>query len=107
EISRYEPNYIDVRVSTDAPTLLVLSEIYYPGGWQAFIDDKEVKIHNVNHILRGVVAPAGTNTVHFKLEPATYKTSKAMMTGSIAIVYTALLLGLLPVIRQFVKKNNS
>ncbi|MBN1561080.1 YfhO family protein [candidate division KSB1 bacterium] len=104
-ISRYEPNYIDVNISTDEQTLLVLSEIYYPAGWQAFIDDREVEIYKVNHILRGVLVPAGSNTVHFKLEPATYKISVAMMAGSITIVYAALLIGLLPIIRKFGKRS--
>ncbi len=105
EITRYEPNYVDVKVTTDAQTLMVLSEIYYPAGWKAFIGEKEHEILKVNHILRGVVVPAGTHTVEFKLEPNTYKISTAMMGGSIAIVYLALIIGLIPVIRQYTKKE--
>ena len=105
DMSRYEPNYIDVNVSTDKQTLLVLSEIYYPAGWKAFVDDEEVKIYKVNHILRGVVVPAGTNTIHFKLEPKTYKISKAMMGGSILIVYGLLVISLIPLVRRYLKKN--
>lgn len=105
EITRYEPNYIDVNVTTDSQTLLVLSEIYYPAGWKAFIDDNELEIVPVNHILRGVVIPAGTNAIEFKLEPRTYKISTVMMGGSIAIVYLVLIIGLIPVVRQFNKKE--
>jgi hypothetical protein len=107
DITRYEPNYVDVNVTTDSQTLMVLSEIYYPAGWKAFIGDNELEILKVNHILRGVVVPAGTNTVEFKLEPKTYKISTAMMGGSIAIVYLALIIGLIPVVRQFRKKASA
>jgi len=99
EITRYEPNAIDVRVSTDRQTLMVLSEIYYPAGWKATIDDKEKEILKVNHILRGVVVPEGSHVVTFRLEPKTYTISTAMMGGSIVIVYILLILGLLPQIR--------
>ena len=102
-ITRYEPNYVDVQVTTDVQTLLVLSEIYYPAGWKAFVNDQELEIHKVNHILRGVVIPAGTNTIEFKLEPTSYKISRAMMGGSILIVYSLLIIGLIPVISKWKK----
>ncbi|RQW05381.1 hypothetical protein EH223_04935 [candidate division KSB1 bacterium] len=105
KITRYEPNYIDVQVTTDTPTLLVLSEIYYPAGWKAIMNGKEQEILHVNHILRGVVIPSGTNTVEFKLEPKLYQLSKAMMGGSIVVVYLILGAGLIPVIRKYYSKR--
>jgi uncharacterized membrane protein YfhO len=99
KITRYEPNYVDVQVNTDAQTLMILSEIYYPAGWKAFINDQQLEILKVNHILRGVIVPAGTNTIEFKLEPQTYKISTAMMGGSVAVVYVLLVIGLIPMIR--------
>lgn len=100
DITRYEPNYIDVKVMTNAQTLMVLSEIYYPAGWKAFINGQELEILKVNHILRGVVVPTGTHTVEFRLEPKTYKISRAMMGSSIIIVYALLIIGLVSVYRQ-------
>ncbi len=97
EITRYEPNYIDVQVQTDQQTLMVLSEIFYPAGWKADIDGQSTKICNVNHILRGVIVPAGTSSVHFKLEPQSYTISTAMMGSSIVVIYILLVIGLVPV----------
>ena len=105
KITRYEPNYIDVEVSTDKQTLLVLGEIFYPAGWKAFIGDEQKEIYKVNHILRGVIVPAGTSVVHFKLEPKSYKISTAMMGVSMTLVYILLLIGLLPVIRNLKNKD--
>ncbi len=100
KVTRYEPNYIDVQVQSDQQTLLVLSEIFYPAGWKADINGQSTKIYNVNHILRGVVIPEGTSTVHFKLEPQSYKISVAMMGSSIIVVYILLVIGLVPVFKK-------
>ena len=104
EITRYEPNNIDVAVMTDVQTLMVLSEIYYPAGWKAFIENKELEIFKVNHILRGVIVPVGSSTINFKLAPKSFKISAAMMGGSIAIVYMLLMIGLVPIVRRQIDK---
>lgn len=106
EITRYEPNYIDIQTNAPKQTLLVLSEIYYPAGWKAFIDDQRTEILKVNHILRGVILPSGEHTVHFKLEPRSYNISVAMMGGSIAIAYILLIVALVPVYKKYRKAKS-
>ena len=107
EITRYEPNAIDVKVTTDAQTLLVLSEIYYPAGWKAFVNAQEKEIFKVDHILRGVIVPAGPSTVQFKLQPKSYKTSIMLMGVSMGIVYLLLVVGLIPVMRRLRRNVNA
>lgn len=98
EITRYEPNFIDLDVSTDNTGLMVLSEIYYPAGWNVYVDGQKTEIFKTNHILRSVIVPAGNHKIEFRLEPKTY--SAAMWMRSVAII---LLYGLLVVeiIRYF------
>jgi len=52
---------------------LVLSEIFYPIRWKAFIDNEPIKTFQVNGLLRGVIVPKGNQTIHFIYDKSSYK----------------------------------
>lgn len=52
---------------------LVLSEIFYPIRWKAFIDNEPIKTFQVNGLLRGVIVPKGSQTIHFIYDKSSYK----------------------------------
>lgn len=64
----YKPNEMKYAVSTDKKQFVVFSEIYYPSGWKAFVDGKEVEIRKVNYLLRGVEVEAGNHEVVMKFD---------------------------------------
>jgi hypothetical protein len=68
EVTRYEPNRVDVRTACDSPSILVLSENHYPG-WRAYLDGESVGVLRVDYNLRGVFVPAGTHEVRFTYRP--------------------------------------
>lgn len=72
ELQDFSLNYL--KYATDSPSeqLAVFSEIYYPSGWTAKIDGKEVEHIRVNYILRGLKIPAGKHTVEFVVNNSTY-----------------------------------
>ena len=51
---------------------LVLSEVFYPLRWKAFIDKNPIKTFQVNGILRGVIVPKGTHTVEFIYDKSSF-----------------------------------
>lgn len=69
DITEYSLNNIEMQVSTDTESFLVLSEIYYPAGWHAYLNGEEIAIHPTNHILRGMVIPPGEHSLVLEFKP--------------------------------------
>jgi len=64
DITKYEPNRVELSSQATANSMLVLSENDYPG-WRAYIDGQSVEVLRVNYALRGVLVPAGTHQISF------------------------------------------
>ncbi|MDT8375482.1 MAG: YfhO family protein [Mariprofundaceae bacterium] len=60
-----------IRTSSNAETLLVLADAYFPG-WHAQIDGNEVEILRADYVCRGVIVPAGDHTLRFYYVPASF-----------------------------------
>ena len=72
-IASHSPQEIRWDVTTDEDRLLVVSEMYYPAGWKAFLDEDEVPIHRVNFLLRGIEVPTGSHELVMRFEPDSYR----------------------------------
>ena len=68
EMTRNEPNRVEVKTESAAPAILVLSANHYPG-WRASVDGRPVDVIRVNYNLRGVAVPAGNHLVAFVYRP--------------------------------------
>jgi hypothetical protein len=90
EITNYKNQRINIRADVVSPALMVLSEIYYPSGWKAFVDGKETKIYKTNYILRSIFLDPGEHQIEFRFLPASFKIGE-----QISIVTLILLLMLL------------
>jgi len=83
----YKPNYLKYDSRSTDNRLAVFSQIYYPYGWQAYIDGKKSEHIRVDYTLRGLVIPAGQHSVEFRFEPKTLKTGRMIsMIGSILML---------------------
>jgi len=85
EVTRNEPNRVEVKTDSAAPAILILSANHYPG-WRAYVDGKSVDVMRVDYNLRGAVVPAGNHLVEFVYRP------KSVLFG---LVISLLMLGLL------------
>ncbi|MDY6915772.1 MAG: YfhO family protein, partial [Candidatus Cloacimonadota bacterium] len=92
-LSKFELHELEFEIRTDEKGFLTISEIYYPAGWKAFIDGKEVPIYAANYILRGVVIPEGEHILQLKFEPEIYDVSLKISLIGILIVVILLLAG--------------
>lgn len=61
----YKPDEIVLNTETKSNSWLVFSVSFLPG-WQAFVDDKEVKIYRANYLFQAIKVPPGTHKVLFK-----------------------------------------
>ena len=84
-----EPERIRLRVSSTAPTALVLSDEFAPG-WTARLDGTRVRIHPTMLAVRGVPMPQGTHEVLFE-----YRTPRLGFGAAASLFGLLLSLGLL------------
>jgi hypothetical protein len=70
-ISRYDASEIEVKVTTDKPGILVLSEVWYPA-WKVQLDGADTEMLIADYSLRGVAVPAGTHTVTMRYESGAF-----------------------------------
>jgi hypothetical protein len=69
EIVTYEPERVELAVSSSSPGYLVLTDSYYPG-WAAEVDGVSVSIERANLYFRAVPLDQGDHDVVFRYQPA-------------------------------------
>ncbi|MEI7489802.1 MAG: YfhO family protein [Bacteroidota bacterium] len=86
-LTEYLPNDLKYKYKTRNAGLVVFSEIYYPKGWNAYVDGTLTPHFRANYVLRSMVVPAGEHTVEFRFEPrAFYIGEKVSMISSIVLI---------------------
>jgi len=85
-LKEYAPNSLlySYRAKNDA--LALFSEIYYPKGWNAYVDGKLTPHFRANYVLRAMVLPAGMHEVRFRFEPAVYTAGEKISLVSSALL---------------------
>jgi hypothetical protein len=92
-LSSYEADRVVVQASASRPSLLVLTDVAYPG-WKASVDGKDAPVEHADYVLRGVVIPAGTHLVTFRYEPSTWSLGRDVSVAGGASVLVLSLAGL-------------
>ena len=87
-LTDYEPNHLTYRSNNPNAGIAVFSEMYYPNGWNAYIDGKPTDHFKVDYVLRAMRIPEGNHTVEFKFEP------QVVAKGSQITLASTILLGL-------------
>ena len=95
KLLHYDPSELRYASNSKAKQLAVFSEIYYPAGWNCYIDGKKpVANLRVNYLLRGVVVPAGKHEIVWKFEPISVQTGNTMATLGSSLLLLGFLISL-------------
>jgi hypothetical protein len=101
-LSSYRPDMLTYVSELSAARTAVFSEIYYPHGWQAYIDDSPAEHFRTDYVLRGMTVPAGRHTITFKFDPKSYRIGNTVSLAGSVILLAILILS---VIMQFTAKR--
>ncbi|WP_225539823.1 YfhO family protein [Empedobacter stercoris] len=86
ELVDYSPMKITYKSSSNTDQIAVFSEVYYPHGWTATVDGKEVPIEKANYVLRAVPVQKGNHTIVMEFKP------QVISTGNMIVIISNILL---------------
>lgn len=91
-LTDYQPNHLTYLSENEYAGVAVFSEMYYPQGWNAYIDNRPVPHFRVDYTLRALEVPAGKHTIEFKFEPEVVEIGSRITLAS-SILFGLILLG--------------
>ncbi|PKA84039.1 membrane protein YfhO [Ulvibacter sp. MAR_2010_11] len=92
ELVSHQPNHLVYEAATTSPQLAVFSEVYYPHGWNAYINGKPAQYIRANYVLRAIRVPSGNSKIEFKFEPQVVTTGSTISLAS-SLLLLAMILG--------------
>lgn len=90
-LTHYTPKSLMYRCSAPDDGIAVFSEIFYPYGWNAFIDGKPVNLFRVNYLLRGVSVPAGNHEISMIFAPDSIRKGNTISIILIVFIYLSII----------------
>ena len=91
-ISNHSPNRISLVSESDRPSVLVLSEVYYPG-WQAIVDGQPNPILRANWTFRAVPLEAGRHEIDLSFRPTSLLAGAAISGIAWMLAFAFLIAG--------------
>ncbi len=92
KLVKYAPNELSYQYHSTNKGLAVFSEIYYPKGWNAYVDGQITPHFRADYVLRAMVLPAGDHKIQFKFEPKVYLTGELISRISSIILIAFVLI---------------
>ena len=90
----YAPNALEYQSQATKDGIIVFSEIYYPYGWKAYIDEQPVEHFRVNYTLRALNVPAGEHHIRFEFIPDAIKKAEPVSILCVVILYGTIIGGI-------------
>ncbi len=103
-LTSYKPNHLTYAANIfEGTAFAVFSEIYYPKGWNAYIDGNKVEHICANYVLRALNIPEGKHLIEFKFEPESYIIGERISFASSIIL---ILLAFAMIFKYLKKESN-
>lgn len=93
DLKTYQPNELSFESASKTPQLAIFSEIYYPHGWNVYLDGNKVDYIKANYLLRALYVPAGKHKIEMKFEPAVIEKGKLFSLISFGLFILLSLVG--------------
>ncbi len=107
KLTSYNPEKLAYQSENAKDGLAVFSENYYPYGWQASIDGKDVPILKADYSLRAIFVPAGKHKIVFKFVPEIVQKGAKISLISYIIFIILFLSGIFLTMKQKKIKHNN
>ena len=95
----YGNDTVRVEASASGNNFMFLGDTYYPHGWKAYQDGKEIEIYRANYGFRGVVVSPGKHVIEFVYAPKSYTIGKMISL----VINLLLVMGLLVSLFLYIK----
>ena len=92
DLVKHDPQHLVYETATKSPQLAIFSEVYYPHGWNVYIDGKSAEYYRANYVLRAMTIPEGIHKIEFKFEPKVIQTGSTVSLIS-SLIFLVLILG--------------
>ena len=103
-LTKFDNDTLEYSTDNRSPQFAVFSEVYYPFGWNAYLDGKKVEYVKTDYTLRGLSIPAGKHAVRFIFEPSSYKKGVTISYAASWLIILLVLGGFFMAWRQRSKK---
>ena len=94
DLISHDIHQIKLKANVASPALMVLSEVYYPAGWKAFVNGVETKIFKTNYILRSIFLQPGEHDIEFRFSPSSFTTGLLISIITFVLLMIALILAI-------------
>ena len=85
-------SHISYNFESLSEQLIVFSEIYYPSGWQVYLNGEKTNYFDINYLFRGMVVPKGNHLIEFDFSPKIVKTGINIRIITIIITFSIIAL---------------
>ncbi|MCM1449166.1 MAG: hypothetical protein NC082_02380 [Clostridiales bacterium] len=87
-LTDYAPNALTYDYTSRDGGLAVFSEVFFPWGWKATLDNGEpLPIGRVNYLLRAIDLPAGHHTLTMVFDPRSLHVTGTIATIAVILIY--------------------